>query len=478
MGAPGLAAPARWAALVAAVTALSATSCVSIEPPDGAYLCATEGQECPTGYHCAADMTCRRSSTTVGEVSSATSRIEIAPAQVVAGAGRATIKVTLSDADGAPVAGQSVALSATGSGNDLVQPAGPTDASGAAVGTLASTVAETKTVTAAAAGIRIAADVTFVPGPVARLCVTNAAANTTTSYPASANGPTAPLAAGSLSGTAAALNVPYGIFADLTNGELFVANLGGNSVNVYNLGDGGATAPKRQITGLGHPAGVWVDASHDQLVIANNSPASIQVYARTASGASGSAGAIVVQSITSVAVSGLSSQVNSVQAPEGVFADGNQIIVANSVNSSVAMFARNANGAVQPTKFLFGSVTGLNGPAAVVLDAPHNELLVVNQNTPSVTVYDTTMLAAGVDNLAAKRTLTGNLTGLAQPAALALSSAADEIYVTNYNAGASSTITIYPRTASGNFDVGTFPGRSIGGGGTMLSGTWGISLCK
>ncbi|HZN37448.1 MAG TPA: Ig-like domain-containing protein, partial [Planctomycetota bacterium] len=58
-----------------------------------------------------------------------------------------TITVTVRDVNGNPVAGQVVDLAATGSNNILVQP-GLTDASGVAIGTIASTMAEIKTITA------------------------------------------------------------------------------------------------------------------------------------------------------------------------------------------------------------------------------------------------------------------------------------------------------------------------------------------
>jgi hypothetical protein len=64
------------------------------------------------------------------------------------GVTQSTITVQVVDAFGNPVPGQTVALAATGTGNTLVQPPSATDANGVAIGTLASTVAETKTVTA------------------------------------------------------------------------------------------------------------------------------------------------------------------------------------------------------------------------------------------------------------------------------------------------------------------------------------------
>jgi adhesin/invasin len=88
-----------------------------------------------------------------GSVPSAvTSTLSADPATIVAGAGSSTIRVTVRDAAGARVPGVVVTLSATGSGNSLIQPAGPTGSDGVAIGTLRSTVAGTKDVTATVNG--------------------------------------------------------------------------------------------------------------------------------------------------------------------------------------------------------------------------------------------------------------------------------------------------------------------------------------
>src|SRR6188474_1810507 len=58
-----------------------------------------------------------------------------------------TITVTVVDGNGAPLANHIVQLTASGTNNTIVQPA-VTDASGVATGTIASTSAETKTITA------------------------------------------------------------------------------------------------------------------------------------------------------------------------------------------------------------------------------------------------------------------------------------------------------------------------------------------
>src|SRR5207302_1999148 len=59
------------------------------------------------------------------------------------------------DASGNPVQGATVVLAATGGGNTLTQPAATTNASGVATGTLSSTVAESKTVSATIDGVVI-----------------------------------------------------------------------------------------------------------------------------------------------------------------------------------------------------------------------------------------------------------------------------------------------------------------------------------
>ncbi len=105
---------------------------------------------------------------TVGAVSAAQSTVAPSPTALTAGSGSATITVTVKDASGNPISGATVVLAASGTGNTLTQPSGPTNASGVATGTLSSTVAQAKTVSATAngTGITQTASVTVNPGPV------------------------------------------------------------------------------------------------------------------------------------------------------------------------------------------------------------------------------------------------------------------------------------------------------------------------
>src|SRR6185437_10818370 len=88
-----------------------------------------------------------------GAVSAAQSTVT-ATSPIVAGSGTSTITVTARDASGNPIQGATVVLAATPTaGNTLTQPIGTTDASGIATGSLASTAAGSKTVSATINGV-------------------------------------------------------------------------------------------------------------------------------------------------------------------------------------------------------------------------------------------------------------------------------------------------------------------------------------
>ncbi len=95
------------------------------------------------------------------------SEVAAAPGTIAAGGTGSTITVTARDGSGNPIAGATVMLSATGSGNTLTQPTGPTNAGGVATGSLTSTVAGAKVVSATINGVGVTetATVTVIPGP-------------------------------------------------------------------------------------------------------------------------------------------------------------------------------------------------------------------------------------------------------------------------------------------------------------------------
>jgi hypothetical protein len=80
------------------------------------------------------------------------------------GISSATLTVTVEDAHGNPVAGTAVTLSGSGSGNNFGAISGTADAHGVFTTTLASTLAQTETITATEGGVQEQTSVTFVAG--------------------------------------------------------------------------------------------------------------------------------------------------------------------------------------------------------------------------------------------------------------------------------------------------------------------------
>jgi uncharacterized protein YccT (UPF0319 family) len=112
---------------------------------------------------------------TPGAPSSSQSSVTASPSPITAskGASASTITVTVRDAFGNAVSGVMVVLSATGTGNTLT-PSGTTDGNGEMTGTLSSTDAGTKTITATVGSVTIAAQpsVTVNPAEASQLVFT------------------------------------------------------------------------------------------------------------------------------------------------------------------------------------------------------------------------------------------------------------------------------------------------------------------
>src|SRR5205807_8027392 len=96
-----------------------------------------------------------------GPVSAGQSTVS-ATSPIAAGTGTSTITVTARDGFGNPIQGATVALAATGLTNTLTRPGGPTNDSGVATGTLSSTLAESKTVSATINSVSITQTATVV----------------------------------------------------------------------------------------------------------------------------------------------------------------------------------------------------------------------------------------------------------------------------------------------------------------------------
>ncbi|MFQ5649774.1 MAG: Ig-like domain-containing protein [bacterium] len=98
------------------------------------------------------------------------------------GQDKATITVTLTDKFGNAIPDKAITLISSGNGNIFTQPQNLTDANGRATGTLASTVAEIKTITARIIGglmLESSVDVAFIPEPPERVTLNDGNNQTT-----------------------------------------------------------------------------------------------------------------------------------------------------------------------------------------------------------------------------------------------------------------------------------------------------------
>ncbi len=125
-----------------AVAFADATSVALTAAPATGSTFAAWGGAC-SGLACVLAMTSARSVTATfnGSSSASQSTVVALPATFTAGSGSSTITVTVKDAGGAPLAGSTVTLSATGPGlMTITQPGATTNASGVATGTVTATI--------------------------------------------------------------------------------------------------------------------------------------------------------------------------------------------------------------------------------------------------------------------------------------------------------------------------------------------------
>ncbi len=102
-----------------------------------------------------------------GAFSAAVSTVTVDKTTVVAdGVDAVTVTVTVTDAQGNPISGSSVTIESTGTSNAITQPVGLTGLDGVAVGTVKSTKAELKTLSARVGATLVTQtrNVTFTPG--------------------------------------------------------------------------------------------------------------------------------------------------------------------------------------------------------------------------------------------------------------------------------------------------------------------------
>lgn len=247
-----------------------------------------------------------------------------------------------------------------------------------------------------------------------RLYIANATNNSVLIYDtaSSLNGNTAP--ARTLVGAATQLAEPGGIFVDTANDILYVGNIAGNSITIYNGASAvnGNTAPNREITLLANtPFGVGIDTARNILYCSLSGTDTVGVWdnALQVNGA-------VPPNRTIFGVNTL------LATPDGIFVDsnGNRLYVVNQGGNNMTVFnnASAATGDVAPSRNLAGANTLLNAPRGVTVDFTNNRLLITNAGDNSVSIFNSASTVDG--NTAPTRRIAGGTTTLNTPTGIAV----------------------------------------------------------
>jgi hypothetical protein len=230
------------------------------------------------------------------------------------------------------------------------------------------------------------------------LFVANLAGNSITEYAPNASGNAVPIAV--LSGGVTQLSSPSAIALDAT-GRVYVANFAssGSYITVYHANPNGGVAPSQTIfdsVGFYQIAGLAVHGTTiyaSVIDLAFNTE--INEYPTTSNG-----------------IVSPSAQISGVGNPNGIAVEPNgKIVVADG--STIKVYAANANGGSPPLQTIAGSATHLNGPIGVALGS--GEIFIADQSTPAITAYKITWTG----DKAHLTDLTGTLTKLAAPVGIA-----------------------------------------------------------
>jgi concanavalin A-like lectin/glucanase superfamily protein len=156
-----------------------------------------------------------------------------------------------------------------------------------------------------------------------------------------------------------------------------------------------------------------------------------------------------------------------VQHPHGIRIDTvrQELFVPLNLANAVKVYDANASfpGNDAPKRTIAGDLTLISRPVGTAIDTVHQELYVTNDvvGASFITVFP----LSGSGNIAPIRTLGGPLTGIDGPNGIMVDLVHDELYIVSYRTGFGGSITVFPRTASGN----VAPTRTIQGPNTSFS---------
>ncbi len=299
--------------------------------------------------------------------------------------------------------------------------------------------------------------------------------NHVTAYPATGRGNIPPIALNT------DMTAPSGLAGD-ASGRLYVTNSGTNTVTVYAANSNGNVPPIAVIggsnTGLENPEAIAVDASGKIYVVsASKYPRGIiTVYPPlgTSTGILNEAPIAVIAGAKTL-----------LKSPNGIALDAKgNLYVANGLGGPVVrhqpsdrgritVYAAGSNGNVAPITTISGALTGLAFPTAIALDA-NGDIYVANAETANTKRYlaSITVYAAGTTgNTPSVATITGSNTGLIYSSNIALDSSGN-LYASGVTSDGAYSVNVYAPGSDGDVP----PAASITGVVTDLNEPIGLVL--
>lgn len=236
---------------------------------------------------------------------------------------------------------------------------------------------------------------------------------------------------------------PRGIFVDSINGEIFVATRN-DLILVYDINADGAATPLRTIdqnnaadSDLGDFQGVYVDVANNEIFVANRDGA-VTVFNRTASGPLTPKRSLYGDS-------------TGFYEPRGVFVEGDELFVSEygrynpdlgSRVNSVRVFSRTASGDTAPDRVITNTATPSMGELSQILVA-NGEVTVADMGSNAIRTWPSTTN----DDVVPSRMIRGGTTEFNSPRGVALCTDTNTLVVANKGAD---TLTFYSASADGD----------------------------
>jgi DNA-binding beta-propeller fold protein YncE len=249
--------------------------------------------------------------------------------------------------------------------------------------------------------------------------------------------------------------------------EIFASDYVTNKISVYVRTANGDLAPVRTIqTEIEHPHGIRIDSVRQELFVPLNQANMVKVYDAGASFPGNDSPKRTIAGALTL-----------LSRPVGIAIDPvhQELYVTNDVTggSYITVYPLDGSGNIAPIRTLQGPLTGIDGPNGIMVDLVHDELFIVNYKTAdggSITVFPRT--ASG--NAEPLRTIRGPNTGFNRPQELALDLTNDEIIVGNsaFATPSPGSVLVFSRLDAGNVS----PLREIAGPNTQLCTPVGLSL--